>query len=294
MERTQRVQIWRDVTGRKLDKAAELANTYDMPLAVSPNRAAEKPTTIRKTAGLNPHVNVTGKEAPVQVLEKKAQHYALPSQERYPLDSYTQVKEAAAYFLNTFAFMLPADRHEYCQNLTKRANALGLFVDPLIEKYGSSGYAEDWEIELAIEGRRASLTEPTLIGLLDKVAEQREVLPPEDFACVLGEFDKLAGLTHLYGDLPDPYYATFGKSAAQAGDANDAILVGNEYLSERDLVAFAQRQPHDVRTRFGEEFMKEFARSPRSIFDSLPRDQKLVVMRMASTEGPQPRNASAA
>ena len=201
----------------------------------------------------------------------------------YPLDSYAQVKEAARYFGDTHAFMDPDVRHEYCQNLVKRAEALAIPVTPLIQKYGSSTYAPGYEVEICLDARRTSLLDGSQRGILDKLAERRNLMKPEEFAVALQEFDKMASLDQHYGDIPDAYYTTFGKTAKERSAGSEAVLEGNEYLEAGKLEDFANRGAAALTARFGSKFTQAFQDDPKGIFSSLPRDQRLIVMRMANS-----------
>jgi hypothetical protein len=322
VERIGRVQLWRTVTGQDIDKEAELANTYDMPaqspVVLSPTK--DKKAVIRKTASANdsgstdddiladafkvrtdvqpatlpqmgalsPHVDVSKEDAPKPSQEKKAQHYALPSMEQYPLDSYAQVKAACAYFEENVMLMVPEDRHEYCVNLVKRASALDIKTGALIEKYGSAGYAPEGDIELCLDARRAAIQNPEHLGVLDKLAASRASVEPELFASALEQLDKVASIDGLYGgDVPDAYFTTFGKTAEELQektDPDESIVVGNEYLTRRRLATYCQNNAATLSLRFGAEVGKALVSDPNDIFDTLPRDQKLVLMRMANND----------
>ena len=181
-----RQQLWKDMAGNQIDKAAELAGTYDMPNAAPPSTANDtktRKTVIDKEASvddllkvafeapgktepddneasvkgeqkgapqgkaLKPHVDVSGQEPPTLVHEKKAQHYALPSMETYPLDGYDQVEKAAAYFEEWGKRMPPEMRHEYCVNLVKRASALGIPVSE-IQNNGGPILVYGWMLQI--------------------------------------------------------------------------------------------------------------------------------------------------
>lgn len=317
-------QAWRDAEGWKT-KESELANTYDMPQSPSPSEKnmTKKPlSVINKTAAaeedellkcafeqttapddnmgqmvegenpkaepqtaLKPRVDVSGKEAPKVVKVKKASYYALPHCELYPLDSIAQVEKAASYFDEMGVHMTPEMRHEYCQNLVKRAHVLGTRVSALAERYGSETYASPEQIKIALDARRSILKDETDVALLDKVASARPFVQPEEFAVLLSEFDKQACIDEFWGaDVPDPYFSTFGKTASEVSetDPKASILIGNEYTTERKLVDLAKHKHEMVCEKFGKDFAKEFKNDPRAIFDSMPRDQKLVLMRMAN------------
>ena len=351
MERTSRMQIWKDMGGNLTEKQAELAGTYDMPWSPSGKRKDVKPggekAVIDKTASapiteddilkhafgsdnkpqdneeetitdetmkkqpqpkvLKPTVDVTSAEPPKLVTEKTAQRYALPSQGKYPLDGYGQVKLASAYFDEWQMRMDPEMRREFCQNMVKRAHELAIEVSPLAECYGSDEYATAGQIKQAMDARRMVLHSAmnplhelaggnTDVKVLDKLAEIQPGMLPDSFAAALGEFDRATGLNfHYDGDIPDPFYSTFSKTAAKLEsktDPDDAIVVGNEYLTDRELVSFSKNSIDQVGKRFGDDFASEFIKDPKSIFNSLPRDQKLVMMRMAQSHHAQGNSAS--
>ncbi len=331
MERIERMQIWRKVSGEEIGKEAELANTYDMPAQANPDKVnardtkkavinktasavsqktesdplfeafmgdkakeettavpGEQPSALPQMGAMKPHVDVTSHEPPKVVQEKKAQYYALPDAEMYPLDSYVQVKAASRYFQENFKFMQPSDRHEYCQNLVKRASALDMMTDTLIEKYGSVGYAPDNDVDVCLGARRTAIKNEDHLTLLDKIAAARGDTEPEIFAETLEQFDKVACITHHYGgDVPDAYYTTFGKTAAEIQEKTspkESVVIGNEYVTRRRLAEYFQNNTAAVSARFGADMGKELSNSPNDIFDSLPRDQKLVLMRMANND----------
>jgi hypothetical protein len=86
--------------------------------------------------------------------------------------------------------------------------------------------------------------------------------------------------------VPDAYYTTFGKTAAEASP-EESVIIGNEYITRRGLEEFFRTNVGSVKARFGCELAEELAKDTQSTFDSLPRDQKLVLMRMANnTDAP--------
>jgi hypothetical protein len=253
--------------------------------------SGEQPAALPQAKVLTPHVNVSGKEAPKASKEKKASCYACPSIERYPLDGYDQVVKAASYFDEHGGVMEPSMRREFCHNLVKRASALGVKVSPEVERYGANTYASPEQIKIALDARRTLLEEPD-IAVLDKLAEAQPTMLPDTFAAVLEEFDRRNLLDHHYGDIPDPYFSTFDKVAEEvvteddaAGD--DSLIVGNEYITKEQLLEFSKRGYDSVWKRFGKDVADEFAKDPTAIFSSLPRDQKLVLMRMANNSKSQ-------
>jgi len=238
----------------------------------------EQPLQSPQTS-INPRVDVSGKNPPKQTIEKKASRYALPGSERYPLDSYTDVQKAAVYFEKWANVFSPEHRREFCVNLLARANELSIPVSSDVEKYGSANYASTAEILAALDGRKNIIQNEEHIAVLHKLAEEQPRIRAEVFAEMLSQFDKVAGIDHLYDkDIPDPYYSTFGKTAEEDG----AHLEGNDFVTDKQLNELAKRECKEMKQLFGEEFVKEFRKDPTSIFNSMPVDQKKVISRLAT------------
>jgi hypothetical protein len=229
---------------------------------------------------LAPRINVQGAEPSCPTKTKVSSMYALGN--KYPLESYAHVKMAAEYFEEYGARFAPEDRREYCSNLLKRANDLRFTVNDEIRKYGSAGYAPAEEVDFAI-GTRRGLLSGEHVALLDKLAAQRPVVDPEVFAEALHEFDKLAGLNHAYDrDIPDPYFSTFGfEKKAEFSD-----LVEGEYVNEALLKGLSASSHSLIKKRFGEDFAEEFTKDPVGIYKSMPAEQKKIIARLASDNGP--------
>ena len=245
----------------------------------------EQPKKNPQSGALKPHIDVSNKEPPTLVTEKEAEYWALPSHSRYPLDNLVQVKTAAVYFDENCKFFYPKHRREYCVNLVKRASMLGIELSHDIHKYGSATYAHEAEFSVAIEGRRLMLDEDGS-AILSKLAACRFSLSPDDFALALGEFDKVAGIDHHYDrDVPDPYYSTFG--IQKTADSDETIVIGNDIMSDAQLKDWGKKGFMQMKTTFGEELAAEFKKDPRGIFDSLPVDQKKIIIRMATDDSPK-------
>lgn len=249
---------------------------------------------------LVPHVDVTSHEAPKIVKEKTAGHYAMPSLQRYPLDGFHQVKAASSYFDQHWKEMEPEDRREFAANLVKRASALSVSVSETADHYGAPGYAPRVHTLTELAAREDLLKEAEHQSLYDELKEQLGVLPPDVFARTLHEIDKYAGVDESYDkDCMDPWFTTFGtektaKPATEGGtaDPKDAVVLGAEYMSVPSLVEFAKSRQPMISMRFGDEFAKALQSDPAAIFDSLPRDQKLILMRMVNNSKSATQGAS--
>lgn len=258
--------------------------------------AGEQPPALPQSGELKPKVDVSGQEPPQVVQKKEAQYYAVPSQRRYPMDGYDQVKMAAAYFDEHWKEMPPSMRREYAANLVKRAGALSVPTSDTAKEYGGDR-AGSTHIKVAFDARRMAITDEAQMEVLDKLASAAHMMDGDSLATCLAEFDRMACIDYLWGgDVPDPYRSVFTKTAeAQEGETapDESIIIGNEYITARDLVEFSKLRQQMVKDRFGDEFAEEFTKDPRAIFDSLPRDQKLVIMRMANTSDSPVEGASA-
>jgi len=259
---------------------------------------------------MKPHVDVSGKEPPRLLEDKAASLYCMPSIGCYPIDNFLQVKTANLYFKEQHKNMLPEDRREYASNLYKRASQLSFPVAQIVEEYGMPGFAKKGHVSNCI-GIRLVLLQPHAeqgdtnelkqagvhtIGLYNELLDKYGLMDPDLFAATLSEIDKAAGINELWdGDVPDPYYSTLAKTAAEAvADPKDSIVIGNDYMTVQDLQTFASARGEQLKDRFGCEFVKEFKADPTGIFDSLPADQKKVIMRMVNTSRTATFGATAA
>lgn len=272
---------------------ATMPATNGVVLQKSPEKAPQAKT-------MHPTVDVSNAEPPRRITEKKASSFALPSQGKYPLDSYSEVKQASAYF-DTFAkHMSPPTRREYAVNLTKRASDLSIAVSDLARKYGGSDFAPEAEIKAAFDARRIEVADDSenlaLLGDVEKVARFRMwkeasaaapvSLTAAQVTSMLVEFDKLAGLDHLYDrTIPDPYYSIYGFEK-DAEEADFSEVIGNETVTAADLTRLARIGAFTVKSTFGEEFQEEFLKDPVGIFKSMPLAQKKMMMRMANSTQP--------
>lgn len=227
-----------------------------------------------------PHVDVSNKEPTKMLHEKKASLYALPSKTRYPLDSYAHVERASEYFDKYASAFTPDERREYCLNLVPRADELGIKVGNEARQYGAVEWGTDEKTAFGYTMRRQACGSISdFADTLDMLYEKKAEIDPELFAATLVEFDKLAGLDHEYDrSIPDPYASVFGVKIAEEWSE----LIGNDYVTEQDLRRLAKIGMRSLKSTFDEEFAMEFRKNPVSIFQSLPLDQKRIVMRMAN------------
>jgi hypothetical protein len=274
-------------SGDKPDKGAKsvipkVASAVGLPDGVQAAHVkGEQAEKNPQAKPINPRVRIEGKEPPKVIKEKTASHFAMPSIQRYPIDDYGQVKQAAVYFEEHRGQFEPIHRREFCLNLVKRASDLGIPVSSEIHSYGGVGYASPAELEVAIGTRRSLLLDEDHLDLLGKLAEARVGLTPDEFALALGEFDKVAGLAEHYDrDVLDPFMCIF--KSAEANDSDESFVLGNDIVTAPQLHVLASSPCKNISDRFGEDFLKEFRKDPVGIFKSLPTDQKKVISREAN------------
>jgi hypothetical protein len=285
-----------------MPKMGEASGTTLMPnqppasLAVTPAK-----TVIQKTARLmHPTVDVSGSEPAAVVTEKKASIFAIPSEGKYPLETYEQVKTASDWFGRYNDHLSPAKRREFASNFMKRAEELG--IEPAnadLRRYGSNDFASEAEIKAAFDARRLEIAHNeealTLLGAVEKVARTRVwrdadsvvQLGPEQICSLVEEFDKVAGINYHYDTVPDPFYTVYGCSkTAEKDDAAWSDQIANDYVTREDLERLSQIGAFSVKTTFGSDFQEEFLKDPVGMYKSLPRVQKKMLIRMANSTQP--------
>ena len=265
-----------------------VADTRSVDLDRSEQTEGAPPGRQYRGSVMVPNIEVSGKDGPeMPVYEKKAELTALGG--RYPLDNFLQIKRASAYFDEYCGLFSPVERREYCVSMVKAAAAVGIGVSEEARKYGSATYAPVEEIKIAMDVRRQALSDSRHVSMLDALFEKRSALLPEVFCEALAQFDKIAGLHRHYDQyVPDPYWSTYGEEKT----AEFEEVVGNEVVTAAQLRALMN--PGDgsgsaiqlITKTFGPDFAKEFRADPIGIFKSLPRDQKLFLMRCANDTAP--------
>jgi hypothetical protein len=217
------------------------------------------------------------------ITEKKAETYALG--QKFPLDNLLQIKAAAAYFDEYGKRFSPEDRRTFCSALVKTAAKLNLPLSDDVRKYGSPVYAPLSEMKVAQDLRRNLLApQAPERAVLDRLFEKRADIAPDIFCEALGELDRMTGLDFYYDRaIPDSYASTFGMEK-RAEDFSE--IIGNEMATETDLRRLGRNGGIILKNTFSDDFCAEFQKDPVGIFKSLPRDQKLVVMRMANGTAP--------
>ena len=263
-ERTRREQAWREPGSESSE---------------SSGNSKETETQSRAPLGLKPHIDVTGKEPERPRARRTANHYALPSAERYPLDSYRQVEKAASYFDEWRSEMPPGIRREYAVNLVKRASALGIPLSESATLDGAAGRAPQRMLELGIDSRREFLGIDQNL-LLDKLAAVAESVEPDVLSASLGELDREWGLVEHYGDrVVAPHRTVFAPSAPEK--------TADSLLDARAVTRLTELSGGVVTEKFGSAFAARFRQNPEDAARSLSSEQRsaLALLAEPSPEG---------
>lgn len=199
---------------------------------------------------------------------------------QYAMPSVTHVKLAAKY-LEENEKKIPIEMvHKYAAAVQRRAHELGMApLKGTIGKYASDHYSP--MVDAHIRSRVSLLeTKPELKATLEKLGAAKKRFSPSEFAQILHGFDKQAGLNRYYGaHLQNPYEATFAHTPDHGGviykSASQRTMEGDE-LSKLVNVKYAK-----IKEYFGDYMASELKKDPASIFESLPRDAKEIIIGIA-------------
>lgn len=254
---------------------------YDMFMGASTKKASAETISRERSwrespyydaSGWNPSEHEVGEDAPMP--ERTLLN------ERYPVDSFSQVKTASAYFNENWRELHPRERHEYCVKLASRMLELGVAVPTEMERYASVTYAADVDSYVGL--RRQHVPEE-YHSSIDLLLEKRAQVKPDTFAETLAEFDIMTGLRWEWdAGVPDPWMSTFGPSFQKLADENWRWDKDGTRISQDDLENLARNGHSLLCKTFGADFAKEFSKKPKDVFLSLPEPNKLLVARMAS------------
>lgn len=200
---------------------------------------------------------------------------------RYPIDSYEHVKQAAAYFDENYSKFDLNDRREYAVNLAARLDELNMPINGMVEKYAGHEYGPHIDSELVSRMRNYEGTghDRSYAVLLEK----RASTPANVMVEMLFELDKRAQADAYYNrplGFRDPFQATFGKVAK-----NDELWSwseGNDHVNAEDLKRLADNYWHLVEQAFGMDVRKSFQKDPVAVFSSMPDPQKIVLARLGT------------
>jgi hypothetical protein len=265
-----------DVEGRTNMSGVQGQNFLVFPVVTEKEKLKEAAVTRQQ---MTKYVDVTSWNPADVVEEERTAPVQTLLGDKYPVDSYDQVKTASVYFEENWRQLHPRDRHTYCVKLASRMTELGMSVPEDVSRYGSETYAADVDTHVA---SRRSLVLEDFHPALDTLLEKRAHVTPGTFAEALSEFDTVSGVKWLWdAQVMDPWASTFGPSMEKLAKENWTYDNLGVRVHESDLEHLAMNGKHILAKQFGKSFPEEFAKKPRTVFESLPDPNKLILARLA-------------
>lgn len=179
----------------------------------------------------------------------------------------------------------PQERRAVALDLVKEASTAPIQVPPEIYRYSGPGLSPKFAAHM--QTRRAYCADEECAAGYDFLSKTASLFPPENVLDALYALDEVAHLRWAGGDrysekLADPVLAVYERVKEAAYVWTD----GAEHVTEHDLVMF--RVSADARTHFTNTFTdalwERFDRDPVGTFKGLPREQKILLSRLARAE----------
>lgn len=274
-------------------KQADLTGTEMMPMMGSlstypdPKNTAKQPSSSASSKRANwEHAGDLTNFRPVKKVAAVAHtRFAMPSQNKYPIDGYGDVKTASEYFDLHMPDFKPEDRREFAFYLAQRLEELAMPLSENVAKYAGSDYGPNIDVELLARVRNyEGLDHADAYSVL---VEKKASIPAHVMLEMLHELDVLSGAAEKY-DAPlgfrDPYQAVYGKTAGLEPAKMYSWSEGNEYTNDTMLADLANRRYAALDHAFGKEMRLSFQKDPVGVFKSMPDPQKIVIARLSSDE----------
>lgn len=265
------------------------ADINDTPLTSKPlptQRRAEpfkEISTLKTATRLGSWIDVSQMKLASDTQKFAHQKFCLPSQSKYPIDDLRGIKLANAYFDRHYLDFDPPTRREYAHNLLKVASPIKEEVSPLVRVYGSDKLASD--IDISASWRvRAQHIDNQHRPLLDKVASKSpRGLAPDDYACLMFAFDKVAGLPRLYDNLIyDPWRTVLAEEEVPSYFSE---VIGVDTILQDDISHLASSEAGQtlVKRKFGHEFLRKFLNDPLGTYKGLSTTERQILGRSGRT-----------
>ena len=247
----------------------------------------EPPEMLDKIAGgevpgdyVEPNVSTEKTAALGPVVEHKIM--AMPSEEKYPLDSYKDTLSAVEYFDKHAERMHPSRRREFAMNLIKRAQELGIPLTKKAHLYSSDTYATKGHVAHQIRTRMDKTDSDDTKAKYGMLFEKMATITPGVAGEALALLDEEAGLDKKWGGaILDPFASVLSEKTAQDNYLfNDPIAP----ITDVDLHKMVNTAQSLIEKAMGADFYKEFRKDPVAIFKSLPLPEKRVLIRLKATE----------
>jgi len=210
------------------------------------------------------------------------EHWGLPKEQRFPLDTPSLVKFAAAAFEDQLSNMTPSQRLVCARNICKRASDLGVDVSALpVRKYAGSRLSPNFQAHLALRKEATAHLHDLELDKLLKVATivdsksdvNDRVSRLDKVAAALEDFDRRHEIDGLWGHwMPDPAFSTYGLPGSQEA----VVKIAEHRVSSRDLESADWSR---VQGHLPDEVVDGLrsAEDKLAVFDSLPDPEKEII-----------------
>jgi len=250
-----------------------------------------------------PGADITGLGAPAKKVAEYNKHFALRDERKYPIDTYSQVKEASAYFDEYWGSFSEGTRRQYADAVYQRAQAVGVKLAGRVLDYAGDGFGPHIDLELLSRANSFEGIEgvDTYTELRSKVASYT----PEEMVAALVEADTAMGVSGAYNKavvgFRDPYAAVYGSAkfaaegtaissrsdATEKNTENFSWNHGSDYVNDDMLRSYASRGKNVFCSAFEEDMWPDFQKDPVGFFTALPDPQKHALARLASDDAGQ-------
>jgi len=250
-----------------MQKRADLNGTEMMPMAgplstLPLARNTGNGSAGVKKAGWQHAGNIT---AHTQVVPVVRENSKFACADRYPIDSYENVKTAGEYFERNWREFSLDDRREFAVNVAARMDELHMQAPPSVMKYAGFDYGPHIESELLIRARNYEGFPQS--GAYNLLLEKRASAPPAVMLEMLHEIDRLAGADAHYGTpmgFRDPYQAVYGKVASPTVEAPSWKWAGENLCT----ASGKQVSGETIKRAFGEDAYAAFKSNPKAAYET--------------------------
>lgn len=281
-----------DMTHRNLPEEAALIAAYNIKVACERFKIKTSPAVealSEKTASSNIYVekDIVLSERNISIRDegKSLEKFAAVKKigdnythAQYVFNTVGAIKTACEFFKENSKKMDVEYRHKYAAAIQKRAGELAFEVtEPEVKKYASDSYSAHLDSHLASRRELMAVKDPIYTESLSKLASMKNALTPTEFAGMLHNFDKSAGIDRYYGGyLTDPYLSTF---AAMANP--NLIKLGSMKIAPEAMKGFFTEKYAKVKQYFGSSIADQLKKEGSVAFESLPNDAKEVLAGIA-------------
>ena len=216
----------------------------------------------------------------VQLLQKEADAatYALPDQERYPLNGEQNIKEAMYFFEQSWPKMSVDERIEYAYNVSSAAKTASVDVDPslrVFSKYASltsnlnPGFPDAMFVRMSYIGNKDHMQ--AYQGLMEKAAE----LSTSETITLLEALDKESGISkHWNSRFPDPVMSVLAVEKTAGVSFKGREIPGPEFTKRVGLMKYELLQVLD--SKLVEQLVLP---NGFTVFGTLPIGVQEIIMR---------------